>query len=260
MFNHIHRRAEEKIKREADQLIAAARATRTEFHPPFRTCPYPSSPVFDPNTPPQGGGSPSTCGGGNALGVEGLDVRDNWDSSDDEVEGRVEAFGDGASASELKGSLEHGKGSSDLEENSSKPVEISPEHGEGSLDREGSSVIDGGNRSLEHGKGSLDLEENPSKHVEISSEHGEGSLDIEAEEGSSDLKQALSGNGAATAVAVNNLGGDVSDATPSAVSTKRASKWGNSVIKGRLSRPSDGRVPTVEQESRERQERVEKLR
>lgn len=136
------------------------------------------------------------------MGVECLEVRDNWDSSDDDVEGRVEAHDGGASTSELK-------------------------------------------------EGSLDLEENSLKPVEISSKKGEGSLDIEGGEGSSDLNKVLS---------VSNLGGDASAATPSAVPTKRTSKWGNSAIKGRLSRPSDGRVPTVEQDSRERQERINKLR
>lgn len=41
---------------------------------------------------------------------------------------------------------------------------------------------------------------------------------------------------------------------------KRQSKWGNSAIKGRLSRPSDGRATTVEQEAAARRERLEKLR
>ncbi|CAM9430530.1 unnamed protein product [Sphacelaria rigidula] len=43
-------------------------------------------------------------------------------------------------------------------------------------------------------------------------------------------------------------------------SSRRHSKWGNSAIKGRLARPSDGRATMLEQEAKERQEKIEKLR
>lgn len=49
-------------------------------------------------------------------------------------------------------------------------------------------------------------------------------------------------------------------APPAAAPSGKKSKWGNSAIKGRLSRPSDGRATTVEQEAAARRERIEKLR
>ena len=72
-------------------------------------------------------------------------------------------------------------------------------------------------------------------------------------------KTTLRGRERVEGIFSGSRGGMVAPAAPG-TSGRRHSKWGNSAIKGRLARPSDGRVTMVEQEAKERQEKIEKLR
>lgn len=67
------RRAWEKIEKDGETLLAAARVTRTEYLAPFRACLYHKA-------------STVTMSGGAVAGASRGDevVRDNWDSSDDD--------------------------------------------------------------------------------------------------------------------------------------------------------------------------------
>ncbi|CAM9995679.1 unnamed protein product [Scytosiphon promiscuus] len=98
------RRAWEKIEKEAEQLVAAARVTRTDYHAPFRAKLYP----FPPSAAANGKGDTgraSDSGGGESLDV----VRDNWDDSSDEEEEK-ETVGGGALEEESNTREEVGQG------------------------------------------------------------------------------------------------------------------------------------------------------
>lgn len=202
------RRAWEKIEKEAEQLVAAARVTRTDHHAPFRAKLYPSAPLVD-----DGGGS----GGGGLVDV----VRDNWDdSSEDEEEEPVDGAGDSVSDEEAE----------DDETEREKEPRLQDSHEDD------------------------DQAQGQEEKEEKSAPRGTGD----------DVSTASPGPGASAAaaaavpIAVTAL---AAAATPSSTGAgKRHSKWGNSAIRGRLSRPSDGRATMMEQEAAARQERLEKLR
>ncbi|CAM9654703.1 unnamed protein product [Ectocarpus sp. 12 AP-2014] len=211
------RRAWEKVEKEAEQLVAAARVTRTDHHAPFRAKLYPSAPPVDDG----GGGGGSGGGGGGGL----VDVvRDNWDdSSSEEDDEPVDVARDSA----------RDEGEDDETEwKEEPPLQDSHEDEDQAQDQEGKEE-----KSAPRGTVDDDSTASP----------GPGA-------------SAAAATAAATA-AVPTAVAPAAAAAPSSTGTwKRHSKWGNSAIRGRLSRPSDGRATTVEQEAAARQERLEMLR
>ncbi|CAB1099906.1 unnamed protein product [Ectocarpus sp. CCAP 1310/34] len=200
------RRAWEKVEKEAEQLVAAARVTRTDHHAPFRAKLYPSAPPAD-----DGG----VGGCGSLVDV----VRDNWDdSSEEEDEEPVGVARDGA----------RDEGGDDETERKEEPrLQDSHEDEDRAQEHEG-------------------------KEEKLAPR--------ETGDDDSTASPAPGASAAAATAAVPTAVAPAAAAAPSSTGTgKRHSKWGNSAIKGRLSRPSDGRATTVEQEAAARQERLEKL-
>ncbi|CAN0570341.1 unnamed protein product, partial [Laminaria digitata] len=70
------RRAWETIEKDAEQLVAAARVTRTDYHAPFRARLYPSLSSGDKRSTTAAAAAAAAA----VAGAEG-DVRENWDSS-----------------------------------------------------------------------------------------------------------------------------------------------------------------------------------
>ncbi|CAM9514578.1 unnamed protein product [Ascophyllum nodosum] len=255
------RRAREKIEKDADQLIAAARVTRADYHPPFRTLPYPSTTSASILTPVKAD---------DALAIEGLSVRDNWDSSDDELDvlGSVEGPGEGNAANANDAAVsgevvdaarqDHEGGFSEVEEVSWRVEEASSAGmaaGSGEERRGGAMMPQRDARALE---ASISTTTTADVFVEAGEGDKEENTNGEAATAVPEGKvEKLKGTNGATKGSAHPTaaGGGVGSAPE-----RRSSKWGNSVIRGRLSRPSDGRVPTVEQEARERKERIEELR
>ena len=235
--------------------------TRADYHPPFRTLPYPSTTSASILTPVKAD---------DALAIEGLSVRDNWDSSDDELDvlGSVEGPGEGNAANANDAAVsgevvdaarqDHEGGFSEVEEVSWRVEEAS------------SAGMAAG--SGEERRGGAMMPQRDARALEASTSTTT-TADVFVEAGEGDKEENTNGE-AATAVPEGKVeklkgtnGATKGSAHPTAAGggvgsapERRSSKWGNSVIRGRLSRPSDGRVPTVEQEARERKERIEELR
>lgn len=333
------RRAWEKIEKDAEQLLAAARVTRTEYHAPFRACLFPAAAASSSIE------ASARVSGARALRAnlkppddvterigdddevrdnwdssddddgaeEGVSVKDNWDSSDDEEEKKsgdegVEKLDVAAEAvlESLYGAEASDAGQERLvtEGSTEDPPDTAEENGEpaaggadesklcqgkcgggshearqcGRLEEqeaveekallEGKSAQDGDfleseTRAEDDGR-AVGLIQTPEEDSSAPKWIGGVTIgSIPTGGGSSSLQwRAASGStkrdGTSDHANTDAGGGAASAAGPAP--PRRHSKWGNSAIKGRLARPSDGRATTVEQEANERQEKIEKLR
>lgn len=179
-----------------------------------------------PSAPPAAAGGNGSAGRGSG-GDSGLDVvRDNWDDSSDEEEEPPEGGGT------VDGNTQEGAGRGD-EEDSAGNFRGEPsqeqQHRQSDTDRDGDVENEGGGSG---NRGGADVSSSP----------------------------GITPSVAASAAPVAAPAAAAAHAPVSAAGSGKKSKWGNSAIKGRLSRPSDGRATTVEQEAAERRERIEKLR
>lgn len=283
------RRAWEKIEKDAEQLIAAARVTRTDYHAPFRALPYPS----DKNA----GNASAKASAAAVLGDhEDMAVRDNWDSSDDEeqeekVEEEEEGGGQAGVAAEAE-ACAAGKEDVDVDDDPRvhEAAEREEEDGEKGDALEGpyaatteateatmvTQTAEGGEENNVEAPTEVSL--SPTADVVLDGAGGRttpesvagpgerlssSSLQWQAEDRKIDVEERVSGGGDGLTVSPalpSPPPATAAATTAAAAPSKRQSKWGNSMIKGRLSRPSDGRATTVEQEAAKRRERVEKLR
>lgn len=272
---HVCRRAWEKIEKEAEQLLAAARVTRADYHAPFRARLYPSPPsAVMPSL------SGTALGGIAVAGDDDdLEIRDNWDdSSEDDDEGKDE--GKDEDKDEDKDKEEKGDENADKDEDrdggekteetvdtigvAAREDELAVQESASSsrepLDEGG--VADTSDRA-ENGRDQIPTEDGvapfpkPPPGLVRSAispplpDMSEGDVIIttgviRAEDSPAASPKALPPAAAAV--------------PPITGGNKRQSKWGQSALKGRLSRPSDGRATTVELDAKERQERLEKLR
>lgn len=241
----VRRRAWEKIETEAEQLVAAARVTRADYHAPFRARLYPVAPSSDGDSD----GKRAALGG--QRGDE--DVRDNWDDSSEEEEEDNQEEEEEEEEEGLAGEFPHedlspadaASGGAGGEYENESDVTTGEEEDaclEAVVAGDGIFGTPGGDGSAE-----FPVLEGLSVRALDTESRGSGQEDEEEEE------EENAGGGAGVGVAST-----AGKAPPAAV--RRQSKWANSVLKGRLSRPSDGRATTVEQEAKERRERVESLR
>lgn len=255
------RRARERIEQDAEELIAAARITRTTYDVPFRARQYPSA----------SGASlkDQECSQGDSVDVASrkgdIDlVRDNWDSSDDEG-----AHNDGDD------------GTCEPRKRPSEAAEVSGVEESDALEKDDTSVAKGSAgahcelvapvtasssdkcidrlHTLNPAVLESDFSESAPGDTPVcspsASAEGDGLKNSVPEPDSKVEDMVPVGAGGERGLEEKCHGVSGADPAP-----KRHSRWGNSVIRGQLNRPSDGRLTMAELEAKERQEKVERLR
>lgn len=280
------RRAWGRIEENAEHLVAATRVTRTDYHAPFRARLYPAA------SPKVSTRAQDSAGSGHgAAGSAGDEVRDNWDSSGDEEEEEEEgATGIMSAESDDAEGMQQEKVSGLVSSEAvaalrtAEPGAI-PGDGEGSGTERNCGPIGEMENGREMGESTgNDVDAGEERRTSLDAAMGGAKRGNDGHEVVQTLEVATGDQWDG----IQEGGGDperrsaslrrgaeegwkkqdapdkddpgAGDRRTSVPASRRQSKWGNSVIKGRLSRPSDGRATTAEQDAKERHEKIEKLR